>query len=114
MSEAPTPLKPRRRRPGSEDVEDLMPLEAATPVSRPARRSRLEDTIAEVNLNTSKNKLHKRQSINLGTFEAYSSLTESESAAIVCSFLPWSLLGLGSLLKVTYLNRDAYGHSISQ
>ncbi len=45
-------LKPQRRRPGSEDVEDLMPLEAATPVSRPARRSRLEDTLAEVCLVT--------------------------------------------------------------
>jgi hypothetical protein len=54
VGEAPTPLKPRRRRPGSEDVEDLMPLEAATPVSRPARRSRLEDNLAEVDPMTSK------------------------------------------------------------
>ncbi len=65
MSEAPTPLKPRRRRPGSEDVEDLLPLEAATPVSRPARRSRLEETLAEVYPMTPKKKYIKHKTRGL-------------------------------------------------
>jgi hypothetical protein len=43
---APEPVKRRRnRRPGSEEVEDVM---AAGQVSRPARKSRIEDSLAEV------------------------------------------------------------------
>jgi hypothetical protein len=46
LNAAPEPVKRRRnRRPGSEDVEDTM---AVSQVSRPARKSRIEDSLAEV------------------------------------------------------------------